>query len=299
MLWVYLMFVFIYGIIGYIIIFFVVDGGFDLLVFGCFIECLIDGGVYVIVLFGSIGEGVYLSDLEWDEVVDFILKIVVYCVLIIVSVFDLIIVKIVCCVQFVEFFGVEVVMVLLIFYWKFNEVEVFQYYCVVGEVIGVLVMFYNNLGISGIDMLVELILCIVCEVDNVIMVKESIGDIQCMYKLCLFGEGWVFFYNGCNLLVLEVFVVGVKGWCSVVLNLILMFNGQFYQVVFDGDLEKVCVLFYWQLLLFDFIFCWGLLIIIKVGLGFFGLEVGVLCFLVQVLDIEGCWYLQGLLEELC
>lgn len=205
---------------------FAADGGLDLPALGRSIERLIDGGVHAIAPLGSTGEGAYLSDPEWDEVVDFTLKTVAHRVPTIVSVSDLTTAKTVRRAQFAESLGAEAVMVLPISYWKLNEAEVFQHYRAVGEAIGVPVMLYNNPGTSGIDMSVELILRIVREVDNVTMVKESTGDIQRMHKLRLLGEGRVPFYNGCNPLALEAFVAGAKGWCSAAPNLIPTLNGQ-------------------------------------------------------------------------
>ncbi len=230
--------------------------------------------------------------------VDFTLKTVAHRVPTIVSVSDLTTAKTVRRAQFAESLGAEAVMVLPISYWKLNEAEVFQHYRAVGEAIGVPVMLYNNPGTSGIDMSVELILRIVREVDNVTMVKESTGDIQRMHKLRLLGEGRVPFYNGCNPLALEAFVAGAKGWCSAAPNLIPTLNGQLYQAVLDGDLEKARTLFYRQLPLLDFILRRGLPTTIKAGLGLSGLEVGAPRLPVQALDTEGCRYLQGLLEEL-
>jgi len=178
----------IHGIIGYTITPFAADGGLDLPALGRSIERLIDGGVHAIAPLGSTGEGAYLSDPEWDEVVDFTLKTVAHRVPTIVSVSDLTTAKTVRRAQFAESLGAEAVMVLPISYWKLNEAEVFQHYRAVGEAIGVPVMLYNNPGTSGIDMSVELILRIVREVDNVTMVKESTGDIQRMHKLRLLAS---------------------------------------------------------------------------------------------------------------
>ena len=122
--------------------------------------------MHAIAPLGSTGEGAYLSDPEWDEVVDFTLKTVAHRVPTIVSVSDLTTAKTVRRAQFAESLGAEAVMVLPISYWKLNEAEVFQHYRAVGETIGVPVMLYNNPGTSGIDMSVELILRIVREVDN-------------------------------------------------------------------------------------------------------------------------------------
>ncbi len=135
-------------------------------------------------------------------------------------------------------------------------------------------MLYNNPGTSGIDMQPAFIARLVREIGNVTMVKESTGDIQRMHKLRLLGEGRVPFYNGCNPLALEAFVAGAKGWCSAAPNLIPTLNGQLYQAVLDGDLEKARALFYRQLPLLDFILRRGLPTTIKAGLRVQGFEAG-------------------------
>ncbi|MDF5863737.1 dihydrodipicolinate synthase family protein, partial [Pseudomonas aeruginosa] len=140
--------------------------------------------------------------------------------------------------QFAESLGAEAVMVLPISYWKLNEAEVFQHYRAVGEAIGVPVMLYNNPGTSGIDMSVELILRIVREVDNVTMNKESTGDIQRMQSCACSAKA------GCPSTATATrwrwrpSWPAPKGWCSAAPNLIPTLNGQLYQAVLDGDLEK-------------------------------------------------------------
>lgn len=96
------MFILLKGIIVYLVMLFFVDGGVDLIVFDVLIECLVVDGVYVIVLLGSIGESVYLFDVEWEVVVIVLICVVCWCVLIVVGIFDFIMVGVVCCVCFVE-----------------------------------------------------------------------------------------------------------------------------------------------------------------------------------------------------
>lgn len=96
------MFILLKGIIVYLVMLFFVDGGVDLIVFDVLIECLVVDGVYVIVLLGSIGESVYLFDVEWEVVVIVLICVVCWCVLIVVGILDFIMVGVVCCVCFVE-----------------------------------------------------------------------------------------------------------------------------------------------------------------------------------------------------
>jgi len=288
----------LHGIIGYTITPFGPDGELDLPALGRSIERLLDGGVHAIAPLGSTGEGAYLSDSEWDAVVEFSLKTIAGRVPTIVSVSDLTTARTVRRARFAERLGASAVMVLPVSYWKLNEAEILAHYHAVGEAISIPVMLYNNPGTSGTDLSVELILRIVNEVENVTMVKESTGDIQRMHRLRLLSNGQVAFYNGCNPLALEALVAGAKGWCTAAPNLIPQHNRELYDAVREGRLEDARESFYRQLAVLDYITRRGLPTTIKAGLRMTGLDVGVPRLPLQELDGDGQRYLQGLLKAL-
>ncbi|AGI26860.1 dihydrodipicolinate synthase family protein [Pseudomonas sp. MT3] len=288
----------LHGIIGYTITPFGPDGALDLPALGRSIERLLAGGVHAIAPLGSTGEGAYLSDPEWDAVVEFSLKTIAGRIPTIVSVSDLTTARTVRRARFAERLGATAVMVLPVSYWKLNEEEILAHYRAVGEAIGIPVMLYNNPGTSGTDLPVELILRIVNEVENVTMVKESTGDIQRMHRLRLLSGGQVAFYNGCNPLALEALVAGAKGWCTAAPNLIPQHNRTLYEAVQEGRMEDARESFYRQLAVLDYITRRGLPTTIKAGLRMAGLEVGVPRLPLQELDGDGQRYLQGLLTAL-
>ncbi|WP_152227697.1 dihydrodipicolinate synthase family protein [Pseudomonas sp. SCB32] len=288
----------LHGIIGYTITPFGPDGELDLPALGRSIERLLAGGVHAIAPLGSTGEGAYLSDPEWDAVVEFSLKTIAGRVPTIVSVSDLTTARTVRRARFAERLGASAVMVLPVSYWKLNEAEILAHYRAVGEAISIPVMLYNNPGTSGTDLPVELILRIVKEVANVTMVKESTGDIQRMHRLRLLSNGEVAFYNGCNPLALEALVAGAKGWCTAAPNLIPQHNRELYDAVQEGRMEDARESFYRQLAVLDYITRRGLPTTIKAGLRMTGLDVGVPRLPLQELDGDGQRYLQGLLKAL-
>jgi 4-hydroxy-tetrahydrodipicolinate synthase len=289
----------IHGIIGYTITPFSADGqSLDLDALGQSIDRLIDSGVHAIAPLGSTGEGVYLSDAEWDQVSEFSIARVAGRVPTVVSVSDLTTAKAVRRARFAQTHGADAVMVLPASYWKLSEAEILTHYQTIGASIDLPIMLYNNPATSGIDMSVELILRIFNAVDNVTMVKESTGDIQRMHKLQLLGEGQVPFYNGCNPLALEAFAAGAKGWCTAAPNLIPQLNLDLYSAVLANDLSQARALFYRQLPLLDFILKGGLPATIKAGLRSLGLEVGDPRLPVFPLDEARNSQLQTLLKQL-
>lgn len=290
----------IHGIIGYTITPFTADGKQpDLDALGVSIDRMIDNGVHAIAPLGSTGEGAYLSDAEWEQISEFSINKVAGRVPTIVSVSDLTTAKSVQRARFAEKCGADVVMVLPASYWKLTDAQILTHYQAIGDSIGVPVMLYNNPATSGIDMSVDLILRIVEKVENVIMVKESTGDIQRMHNLYQQSEGQIPFYNGCNPLALEALAAGAKGWCTAAANLIPQLNLDLYAAVQNNDLNSAREIFYRQLPLLDFILKGGLPATIKAGLRMTGLEVGEPRLPVSPLSDADSQKLKQMIEVLC
>ena len=288
----------IHGVIGYTITPFDDKGAVDLDALGKTIDRMIDYGVHAIAPLGSTGEGAYLSEDEWSDVAKYSVEHVAKRVPTIVSVSDLTTAGAVRRAKAAESFGADVLMVLPASYWKLQDNEVLEHYRAIGDAVKPPIMLYNNPGTAGIDMSVDLILRIIEDVDNVVMVKESTGDIQRMHQIYLRTKGSVPFYNGSNPMALEAFAAGASGWCTAAPNLIPALNIKLYDAVREGRLEDAQSLFYRQLPFLDFILKLGLPKTIKAGLALDGLPVGTPRAPVQALDSAGKAELARMLEEL-
>ncbi|AIR90860.1 dihydrodipicolinate synthase family protein [Pseudomonas cremoricolorata] len=286
------------GVIGYTITPFTAHGALDLEALGRSIERMIDAGVHAIAPLGSTGEGAYLNDSEWEQVVRYSLATIAGRVPTVVSVSDLTTARTVQRARLAAECGATAVMVLPVSYWKLTDAEIVQHYKAIGAAIDIPIMLYNNPGTSGTDLSVEVILRILAEVDNVTMVKESTGDIQRMHRLHTASAGRVAFYNGCNPLTLEALVAGASGWCTAAPNLIPALNLALWQAVQDGALEQARSLFYQQYALLDYITRRGLPSTVKAGLAMTGLVVGAPRLPLQVLEAPEQAHLRRLLSAL-
>ena len=101
-----------------------------------------------------------------------------------------------------------------------NRPRDFEYYQAIAQATTLPIMIYNNPATSGVDMSPELIVRMFNNIANIMMVKESSGDIQRMHKIYELSKGELPFYNGCNPLALEALCAGASGWCTAAPNLL-------------------------------------------------------------------------------
>lgn len=118
----------------------------------------------------------------------------------------------------------------------------YLYFCKVVELVDLLVILYNVLGCMVVDMMVEIMLCLV-EVLGVIGVKEVIGNIDCVVYfikgvLVLFK-----IYSGDDLMVIVLMLLGGYGNIFVIVNVVLCVMYELCVVVMCGDVEMVCCIY--------------------------------------------------------
>src|SRR6185437_6839677 len=166
----------IHGIIAYPITPFGADGGVDTATLAVLVEKLIAAGVHAIAPLGSTGEAAYLTEGEFDSVVDTTVGTVDHRVPVIVGAGDLTTANTVRRARYAQRVGADAVMILPVSYWKLTPREIAQHYATVGAALDIPIMAYNNPATSGIDMSPELLVQMFNDIDNVTMVKESTGD---------------------------------------------------------------------------------------------------------------------------
>jgi dihydrodipicolinate synthase/N-acetylneuraminate lyase len=142
------------------------------------IDRLVVSGVHAIAPLGSTGELAYLDENEFDAVVDTTIAAVDGRVPLVVGVSDLTTTRTARRAQHAQHAGADAVMVLPVSYWKLSEREIFQHFLSIGDAIGISIMMYTNPATSGVDMSPELLVRMFDTIDNVSMVKESIGDLS-------------------------------------------------------------------------------------------------------------------------
>ena len=264
----------IHGILAYPVTPFTADNDVDTGKLAALVERLVADGAHGIVPLGSTGESAYLTEAEFDAVVDTTIGVVGRRVPVIIGASDLTTANTIRRAQYAERAGADAVMVVPISYWKLSERELRQHYAAIGAAIGIPIMVYNNPATSGIDMSPELLVSMFDDIDNVTMVKESTGDLSRMQRIAELSDGQLPFYNGNNPLALKAFNAGAKGWCTAAPNLRPQPCLDLYEAVRAGDGPRAEALYEEMRPLLEFIVAGGLPTTVKAGLDLLGQGVG-------------------------
>ncbi|MUL80948.1 MULTISPECIES: dihydrodipicolinate synthase family protein [unclassified Mycolicibacterium] len=265
----------IHGILAYPVTPFTEDHQVDMGKLAALVDRLVTSGAHGIVPLGSTGESAYLTEAEFDAVIDTTISVVDRRTPVIIGASDLTTANTIRRAQYAERAGADAVMVLPISYWKLSDREIAQHYAAIGASIGIPIMVYNNPATSGIDMRPELLVQMFNDIDNVTMVKESTGDLSRMIRIAELSNGQLPFYNGNNPLALKAFNAGAKGWCTAAPNLRPQQCLDLYDAIRAGDSSKAESLYEELRPLLEFIVAGGLPTTIKGGLELLGQGVGV------------------------
>ena len=264
----------IHGIIAYPITPFGRDGGVDTATLTTLLEKLIGAGVHAIAPLGSTGEAAYLTEDEFDSVVDTTVNTVGHRVPVIVGASDLTTANTVRRARYAQHAGADAVMILPVSYWKLSTREIGQHYATVAAALDIPIMAYSNPATSGIDMSPELLVQMFTEIDNLTMVKESTGDLDRMLRIKELTGNTLPFYNGSNPLILDALTAGASGWCTAAPNLRPQPCLDLYAATQAGDDDAAKAIYEDLSPLLRFIVAGGLPTTVKAGLNLLGTHVG-------------------------
>ena len=285
----------IHGIIAYPVTPFTAEGDVDTATLASLVESLVAAGVHAIAPLGSTGEAAYLSDAEYDTVVDTVTRAVAQRVPVIVGASELTTANAIRRAEYAQQAGADAVMVLPISYWKLSDREIVRHYSSIGAAIDLPIMAYNNPATSGVDMSPELLVSMFTDIDNVTMVKESTGDLSRMLRIKELTGSELPFYNGSNPLVLDALESGATGWCTAAPHLRAQECLDLYAAVADGNHELAAKIYDDLAPLLRFIVAGGLPTTVKAGLRLLGVDAGVPRPPLLPLDAQGAAELSAIL----
>ncbi|BBZ32720.1 dihydrodipicolinate synthase family protein [Mycolicibacterium confluentis] len=265
----------IHGIIAYPVTPFTEDGeSVDTGRLAALVEQLVSTGAHAIAPLGSTGESAYLTETEFDTVVDTTVGVVNGRVPVIVGVSDLTTANTIRRAKHAQRAGADALMILPVSYWKLTDREIAQHYASVAAAVELPIMAYNNPATSGVDMSPELIVEMFTDIDNLTMVKESTGDLTRMQRIKELSDGELPFYNGSNPLVLDALTEGAAGWCTAAPNLRPQPCLDLYAAVRSGNRGRAQEIYDDLAPLLRFIVAGGLPTTVKAGLELLGTDVG-------------------------
>jgi 4-hydroxy-tetrahydrodipicolinate synthase len=263
------------GIIAYPVTPFLSNGsGIDEQAFRRVTENLLRSDPAAIAFLGSAGESAYLTGEEWRQAAKLGVDAVAGRVPVIVGISELTTAAAVSKARYAKEIGADMSMVIPVSYWKLTETEIYRHFATIAEATDLPIMAYNNPATSGVDMPPALLVKLVRELETVVFVKESSGDLDRMHAIRSLSNGEIPFYNGANHLALEALAAGASGWCTAAPNLLDDRPRELFEHMRKGHIGEARDLFYTLLPILRFIVFGGLPTTVKAGLQLRGLEAG-------------------------
>lgn len=170
------------GIIGYPVTPFSDDNNINLPVLKQMLDLLIENGCDAIAPLGSTGESAYLEWDEWCLVAKTSIESINKRVPVIIGISELTTNQAIKSPSRAKLwcrctYGDSRILL------EANRPRDFEYYQAIAQETTLPIMIYNNPATSGVDMSPELIVRMFNNIANIMMVKESSGDIQRMHKI--------------------------------------------------------------------------------------------------------------------
>jgi len=149
--------------------------------------------------------------------------------------------------------GVDAVMAMPSYFYSHSERELYAYYEAIASV-GLPVIIFNAPGTSGEDITAEIALKLAKDIENVMYIKESSGDILRIHTILERGKGILEPFIGHDYLAYEAFMLGVKSWITGAGNVIPSEMVKFYNIAFiKKDFEQARELYFKMLPFFDLV----------------------------------------------
>jgi len=182
------------------------------------VDYLIKKGVHGICLLGATGEYLSITMKEHKEFVEVMMKHIAGRVPVIVGatrerpddVVDL--------AKHAKFNGVTAIMVLPPYYCKPLQEEIYEHYKYINDSVDIPVLVYNNPHSAGVDIEYDTVVKI-AELPNMQLIKESSGDIKKLTAIAMNLSDKIVPFCGWENMSYESFVMGAKGWISVLANI--------------------------------------------------------------------------------
>jgi len=131
--------------------------------------------------------------------------------------------------KFAQDIGADGLLIVPPFYSKPNDKEIYNHYATISKAVNIPIMLYNNPFTSKVDMKPELI-GELAKLRNVTHVKESSSDASRIWKIRQATNDGMTIFAGADNLALESFMMGAKGWVSVVANVLPRESADLYTI---------------------------------------------------------------------
>lgn len=275
------------GVFIVIVIFFIVEGVFNLLVLCQQVQCqfVVGNGIFC----GGInGEFFVFNEEEKIVVVRICVEEVVGCVLVVVYIGEVFIWEMCWLGQQIVCFGVDVVLVIILWFVFLKQEELINYYMVIVDVLSVLFFFYNIFVCIGNIIVLEIVCQLVCY-ENIVGIKDSVGSYDSLkgfFDVVCDIDGFDVL-NGLDLFIYQGFVDGCLVCILGFVNVVFVEINVIWLCFYVGDIVGLCQVQEQVMgLCIDLYKVVFLFVVVKKVLQLMGYEVGDSCYVVQFSDYQ-------------
>jgi len=140
--------------------------------------------------------------------------------------------------QMAEEVGVDAVSVLTPFFLSLSQDELVDFYTEIAESTSLPVILYNNPGRTGINISVETVVRLARDVDNIISIKDSSGDLQLSAEYIRRTGDDFYVLMGRDTLIYGGLLYGAAGSIAASANVKPSLLVEIYDAFIEGDLKR-------------------------------------------------------------
>ncbi|WP_145006096.1 dihydrodipicolinate synthase family protein [Pseudomonas oryzihabitans] len=216
---------------------FTADGSqIDYQALAAFIEWQIDSGSPGIIILGTTGEFLTISDDERTEYIENTVKMVNGRIDVLVGTMNAYTPNAVRYSREAEALGADGFMIAPPYYYTPTEDEIFNYYRAISEATSLPIMLYNNPVTTNVDMSAALVARMTKAFDNVRYIKEASMDVGRIYDIVEGTEGVMNVFAGER--PVESFLLGAVGYVNPYANYIPRASTRMWEALVEGKLKE-------------------------------------------------------------
>jgi 4-hydroxy-tetrahydrodipicolinate synthase len=212
------------------------DGsGIDIAALERFLDWQLAVGVPGIIVLGSTGEFLAVSDDERTQLVEATIRHIDGRIPVLVGTMNAHTPNAVRYSREAEALGADGLMVVPPYYYTPTELEIFGYYKAISEAVSLPIMLYNNPVTSNVDMSAKLVGKLTRAFENIRYIKEASLDVARVFDVIEETEGVMNVFAGER--VVESFLLGAVGYVNPYGNYIPRASFRFFDYLVDGRVE--------------------------------------------------------------
>ncbi len=213
------------------------------------VNYVVDGGVSYLVVLGTTGESVTLSQNERFAVVDYVKKVNNNRVPVVVGMGSYVTNDVLKSIETYNFDGIDAILSVTPYYNKPNQKGLFEHYKRIATQSPVPVILYNVPGRTGVNINAETTLRLANEFENIIAIKEASGNIQQIMQIIKDKPNDFLVISGDDAITFPLITLGAAGVISVTANACPRKFSTMVNLAIQGNIEEARKIHY---ALYDF-----------------------------------------------